>query len=642
MIMLSKFIESFEKYLRKAKNKLNLPQIQDRTQWEALPKQEKEHFIKKGEAFLDYQWPFLPAVSYMEYKINGNRSNFENLYFKRRHALGYLAIAECIENKGRFINDLVNGIWVLCEESTWVIPAHLSSIEYVKLPVSEIEVIDLFSADTGALLSLIYYLFSEPFDDVFPEIMERLELEIKTRIIDIYLKRNDFGWLGFHGRPVNNWNPWINSNVLTAFLLVEDDKDRQLTGLKKIIRSLDNFINHYPEDGGCDEGPGYWFVAGGALLDALDQLNKVTDGYINVFDEPLIKNMGKYIQNLHINENYFVNFADAAPKFIPEASVIYRFGLNIKDPSLVSFAAKFLDVFQENANGAWYRMYRSLAFLFRDKTIENTILTIIKTENNQTNFLPLKHKWFENLQVLIARSQPITNKGLFLAVKGGHNSESHNHNDVGNFIVYLNGEPCLIDVGVGEYTKKTFSADRYKIWTMNSANHNLPTINNCMQLPGKDYCAKDVVYKHESEIIDVSMDIAKAYPKESRINSWIRHIRFLKSETPAITITDSYNFEQSAIQTNEISLSLMVFPKPKIVSETNKDAAHIELETLNGSILEIQFNAALLDCTVESIEIKDSRLIAVWGNRLYRVILSSKNLNQQGELKLVITELNPK
>ena len=54
-------------------------------------------------------------------------------------------------------------------------------------------------------------------------------MEAKRRILDPYFVRSDFGWMGLNGRPhhVNNWNPWINSNVLTANLLLEKDAERR-------------------------------------------------------------------------------------------------------------------------------------------------------------------------------------------------------------------------------------------------------------------------------------------------------------------------------------------------------------------------------------------------------------------------------
>ncbi len=99
--------------------------------------------------------------------------------------------------------------------------------------------------------------------------------------------------------------------------------------------------------------------------------------------------------------------------------------------------------------------------------------------------------WLPDLQMMAARERPGSSQGLYVAAWGGHNAQSHNHNDVGNVIVFADGQPVLIDVGVGEYTAKTFSSRRYEIWTMQSAWHNLPTINGVDQGAGAGYRAED-------------------------------------------------------------------------------------------------------------------------------------------------------
>ncbi|HTX26243.1 MAG TPA: heparinase II/III family protein [Streptosporangiaceae bacterium] len=82
--------------------------------------------------------------------------------------------------------------------------------------------------------------------------------------------------------------------------------------------------------------------------------------------------------------------------------------------------------------------------------------------------------------------------GLFLAAKAAHNGEGHNHNDVGPFIVALDGRPVLIDVGVGLYTRQTFGPDRYEIWTMQSSWHDVPEVDGAAQESGREHAARRV------------------------------------------------------------------------------------------------------------------------------------------------------
>ena len=103
-------------------------------------------------------------------------------------------------------------------------------------------------------------------------------------------------------------------------------------------------------------------------------------------------------------------------------------------------------------------------------------------------------------------SVEFSSKGLFvfkndrdtLAVQAGNNNFSHNHNDTGSFIYYKNGNPLIIDVGVEEYSEKSFSKDRYTIWTMRSTYHNLSNFEDCEQIEGKD---TDCTILSKSEIL---------------------------------------------------------------------------------------------------------------------------------------------
>jgi hypothetical protein len=124
---------------------------------------------------------------------------------------------------------------------------------------------------------------------------------------------------------------------------------------------------------------------------------------------------------------------------------------------------------------------------------------------------------------MTAREKAGSTDGMYVAVVAANNGRSHSHNDTGNFVVYLDGQPVAIDVGVEQYTAKTFGRDRYSIWTMQSAYHNLPTVGAVMQQNGVEYEATDRKYETNDQHATVSFDIAKAYPKEAGIKRWGAH-----------------------------------------------------------------------------------------------------------------------
>ena len=139
----------------------------------------------------------MPAVRFMDFKRNGNRSEFEKLHFKRREVLASLVLAEYMEGKGRFLDQVINGIWAICEETFWGVSAHNSTSRYPKAPLPDVNepIIDLFAGETAGLLSWTYYLLKSRLDNITPLICERIETEIKGGfLIPILKEMISGGW----------------------------------------------------------------------------------------------------------------------------------------------------------------------------------------------------------------------------------------------------------------------------------------------------------------------------------------------------------------------------------------------------------------------------------------------------------------
>jgi len=482
--------QKLEKILIPQKDFTPHPRANDRYAWDNIKEGLRANLIKKGESYLDYSWPHLPALRYMDFSRNGNRTRYQKLYKSRRNALSHLVYAECLENKGRFIDEIINGIWAVCEESSWCYPAHNKTPRTGLKPLPDVKdpIIDLFAAETAALLSWTHYLLNNELNTVTDMVTERIELEVDRRIFIPFLERTDFPWMGFSdNHRFNNWTTWILSNIFTTFLLLEKEKSRRISCIEKGMVSLDGFLNHYKSDGGCDEGPSYWDRAGGSLFDCLELLYSASEGRIDFYEEPLIQNIGKYIYKVHIDGEYFINFADCGCKPRIDPYLAYRFGQRINDQKLCRFA-----LYMKTKKAPEDQLYRGKNVKEYYRTPGKVLRAIFthsemeeKIEKEKNIKAPLiKNVWMPGIQIMAARKKKLKSSVLYLAAKGGHNRESHNHNDVGNFIVYMNSHPFIIDVGVETYSRKTFSSRRYEIWTMQSAYHNLPTINSCQQQAG--------------------------------------------------------------------------------------------------------------------------------------------------------------
>ncbi|MDF2936811.1 MAG: hypothetical protein K0Q90_2184, partial [Paenibacillaceae bacterium] len=315
------------------------PSVHDREAWQGLPVEVKARLLQEGEEALDYAWPTLPATRFLDFKRNGNRTRFQELHFERRKKLVKLALAECVEHRGRFTDAIVNGVWALCEESSWALPAHLYLSRLAKddgLPDMSEPTIDLMAAETAVLAAGISYLLGDKLDEVSTAVRKRIRHELRVRIFEPYMARSDFFWMGLASdKPVNNWNPWVNSGVLFSFLLMEEEPEARSRAIGKILASLDRFIASYADDGGCDEGPAYWDRAAGSLFDCLEMLHTASRGQFDVYGEPLVRQMGLYICRMFIDGRSYVNFADAQPLLAVDGGALYRYGLRVKEPDMI-------------------------------------------------------------------------------------------------------------------------------------------------------------------------------------------------------------------------------------------------------------------------------------------------------------------
>ncbi|MHC4556789.1 MAG: heparinase II/III domain-containing protein [Planctomycetota bacterium] len=591
------------------------PKANEREAWTSIPENIRRTFINLGNEYLDKEIPHLPATVYLEYKRIGNRSNYQNIWYERRKMLHCLVLAECMESNRRFLDAIANVIWAICEESSWTFPAHVGAQKAgVGLPDTSEPVVALFSAQTANSLAWTYYLLKRELDTVSPHLCERIEREIDLRILTPYLERNDFGWMGFRaradGRHPNNWNPWVNSNVLTATLLVEKNQERRTELVHKVLRCLDNFVVPYPSDGSCDEGPSYWGHAGASLFDNLELLYSVTNGRFDVYDHSIIKEIGRFIYRVHIADDYFVNIGDCDARFGIYRDLVFRYGNRINDPSMQALAV--YDLTEEELFGT-EKAIRSLG------RILYSMFNISELLAAKASSPPLlRDVWLGNkdMQMMAARDRDRSLQGLYVACWAGHNGQSHNHNDVGNFIIFANGRPFIIDVGKPTYTRQTFSSGRYDIWAMQSAYHNLPTINGIMQKEGGQYAAKDVTYESAEDFAQLKMDIAPAYPGEAGVKSWFRDVRLNRGKD--VQIMDSFELKAKS---RDIVQSLIT--PCEIVRD--RPGELILRDTEEQLLMALGYDRHKLELQIETINLDDDKLLGVWGSHIYRLLLRPKS-----------------
>jgi len=589
------------------------PPASDRTAWEALGRypintERKTFLVERAEAMLGRPWPALPATLYMEYARTGNRSHYQDPYFERRTNLSVLVLAECIEHRGRFLDEIANGLWAISEEATWCVPAHATRYRDDVLHRQDIEGVDLFACETAMTLAMTRYILRDELEDLSRALCDRVRREVLRRVVEPVEAGDEFGrsrWLDGH----NNWSPWCASNILGAGMLLIEDQQRLAALTHRLMAVIDRFINGYGDDGGCDEGPGYWNEAGGAMLIFFELLDSRTDGAIaEVYTDPKIAAMGRYIARARLTGPWFANFADAGPRSNPDPAKAYRYGERIGSEPMKNMA--MLGMRNWRVDG---RIDPPIRISRVSRPLLGALMELfwIPPEAKPTLLPREPEVWLPDLEVLFAHESAISDeKGLALAAKGGHNAENHNHNDVGHFILFLDGQPGIIDIGAETYTAKTFSKERYDIWCLRASGHNMPVVNGVEQAAGRTHRATQVAFRKTDDAVHLAMNIEQAYPKEAGLESLRREFEFVRRKPAMLRVRDTFELDDGPADIRTVMYAALP------VEHLGPGRLAIGCRPRR---LVLDYSPADMHAAVETVPLEDKKLRSSWGEQLYRI-----------------------
>jgi hypothetical protein len=538
------------------------PPASDRAAWDAaretLGAETMQLLMLNAEAAAQKPLASLTATMYLEFMRNGQREGYQTPARERRENLMYLMLAECLEGRGRFNDALLNLAWAICEESSWSWPAHQRELTDMERPV-----IDLSVAMTALDLAELDALLGAQLE---PALGKRIRYEVNRRCFTPYLTRHDHWWLHqSHLRTVNNWTAVCNGGVTGAALYLESDLSRLAEIIARCARSLDDYLATFDADGGSTEGPGYWSYGFGYFTLIAHLVEQRTQGAINFFEgEPLLK-IVQYPLRVMLSPGHYVNFSDADRlfQFVPAhlEFLARRFAL----PNLSRLA--------QTQTGSRHELSWGLRSVFWRPAPETDGM-----------FTPARHDWFGGMMWMIARYDPQDPQALVLAAKGGHNGEMHNQNDVGNFIVHVNGESVIADVGRGRYTRFYFGPERYDHFVNSSLGHSVPVPNGQLQPVGKSFGATLLAHETNDSLDCLALEMKDAYPPAADLAS-LRRTLTLRREAPRgwVELVDEARFASGA---HHFETALTTFGKVEISESAvllrgERGALHIAFDTTN-------------------------------------------------------------
>jgi hypothetical protein len=249
-------------------------------------------------------------------------------------------------------------------------------------------------------------------------LIKRISFEIKRRVYEPFLN-HEFWWMGLNG-STNNWNIWINTNILMTALLNSDSYQR-LEVINRTIVLSDNWLNSYGEDGGSAEGPAYWYESAGRFVLFYYYLSSASGHKMDFSSHQLIYNLGTYIYRVHIDQDYFFNYGDSNARLIPDPTLVYRYGQVFDNKIMRQFAAYL------------YRLAGKESYLSKVVLSGKLHLVFLQFDAYpKLKTIPPKaplpsESWYPDLQLATLRTHKGSPKGLFLGVMAGNNGKSYKH-----------------------------------------------------------------------------------------------------------------------------------------------------------------------------------------------------------------------
>lgn len=538
------------------------PRVDNREAWtkaaETLgPK--SGQLIAEAEVAAKTPIPSFPATDYLDFKRTGRRQETQVAINYRRTTLRVLAMAECIEDQGRFLDPLLDLIWATCEESIWCRPAHDPDLPDVTDPT-----VDLMTAMTAFELAEVDALLGGRLE---PALGPRIRHEVDRRAFVPFLAMEQHHWLFSTPRKqINNWSAVCNGGILGAALYLEDDPKRLATIVHKGLRSLDDYISGFDVDGGTSEASFCWSFGFGCFTMLADLIEHRSDAQITLWNDRT-RLIAGFPLRTQIGLRRFVNFSDSEIHFNHNPELLAYLATRLNMPDLMRIASHQLP------NPRATQMSWAIRECFWSP------------EEDMTPYIPGVHDWFRGLQWMFSRQDPEDPDAMVLAIKGGHNREMHNQNDIGHFTLDVWNEPLLVDLGKSPFDRKYFKHHdgRYDFIVAGSQGHSVPVVNGYTQSYGIEHCAKVLDHSHGADEDRVEYDIAAAYPDEAGLQSLTRLCRFDRIEN-LIEMLDTFHFAETTGDFESVVICLRPVEVDGMRATILGDRGGVEISVHNSNV----------------------------------------------------------
>jgi len=430
----------------------------------------------------------MPETSYSRYYAffeKSDRKPYQDTSSRKRHLMACAVMLAWLDDKNeKALHRACDLIWSICEETTWVVPAH----SWAGFPI------DLTSSSTAAELALAAHLLRGRLPQ---PVVFRIHREVSRRIFEPYLE-----WAGTtkFEAVIDNWTGVCGGSIGEAAFLLEIDHETRLHLITHMTHLMRRYFDEgFEPDGGCLEGTGYWQYGLAYAISFCEMLRATTNGAFDLLTHPKLRKIAQFPIAMAVAKNEVANFADCANTFRVQPYIATRLAERTGVRGLLAMSGP-----AEGGGGLRIELHN---LLWAPTPVEEPL---------ELQSLTLPDSGIAKRAIEWRDGHPVV-----LVAKAGHNDEMHNHNDVGSFILAVGGHTYLCDPGPGLYDKNyCLNEFRYTNVFTGGHGHNVPRFGGIAQPYGKQY--KGTIVGGDDESLRIEFHEAYELPQLTKLMRTIR------------------------------------------------------------------------------------------------------------------------
>ena len=509
---------------------------------------------------LDYAW-FLPAFeehvrvysstpivaptyqAYADWDRHGQRGDFDRAMYDLRTRLNRMWLAALLGIPGgkERCEDI---LYEFLHLPTWSLVAHHfdnSLKDYWDIPVdpydetgrirgigrSRKQCLDLCSCSGAAILAEMAQTLEGIVDD---NLLRWARQECVERVLKPFMSLSPYPHFEDNG---NNWSGVCMSSMGIAAIYLITDEKTLAPFLMRVLEGLRVHIGGYKDDGTSPEGFGYWQYGFEYFLMFADLLKLRTDGRIDLLEDEKVLRVAGFGTDCCFGPSIKLPFGDCNWRGVLDEAVrryVGAMGVTVCPQGDV----------EKSFNSVWEHGNLMLRHLvWKMQPMQEAL------EHPRSAVYPISE-----LYMGFCRTP---DDPLYVVAKGGNNGESHNHNDVGTFVIIRNDTMAVADTAGGAYNKEYFSEKRYTFFATRSGGHNFPIVDGVEQ-EGHGRCrARSFIVEKRGETDIITIDLSGTL-KTDALDRFVRRIT-VNRITGSVEVRDSFRLNRAVEVRDRLILS---------------------------------------------------------------------------------------